>query len=106
MTIGKRIKLRRNQLRLTQTQLADMVLSSQRQILKYEQNENSPTAAVIISLAMALDVSADWLLGLSEDINPRYEESSLRLDEQRLLKIYRAKTPEKQESILSVVQAI
>jgi hypothetical protein len=55
---------------------------------------------------MALDVSADWLLGLSEDINPRYEESSLRLDEQRLLKIYRAKTPEKQESILSVVQAI
>lgn len=106
MTIGERIKIRRRQLELTQTELADLIGSSQRQIIKYEQDENSPTSAVIIAMATALETSADWLLGLSDEINPHYDDSNLDTKERELLKIYRAKPNDKQDSIIAMARVI
>lgn len=49
---------------LTQTQLAEMIDSSQRAISRYETVAELPPAAVLVKLAQSLDVSADELLGL------------------------------------------
>lgn len=106
MTVGQRIKLRRLQLGMTQNDLAQNMNTSQHQIYKYESDGNRPTSDVIRSLALTLDVSSDWLLGLSDELNPNYEESSLSYSEHELLKLYRAKPTDKQESIISMVRAI
>lgn len=106
MTIGERIKLRRKQLGLSQNDLADLVKTSQQQIGRYEKDENSPTADYIVAMATALETTSDWLLGLSEDVIPHYDETHLGYDEQRLLRIYRTKPRDKQESILAMAQVI
>lgn len=106
MSTGYRIRLRRKQLNMTQQDLADLINSSQRQILKYEQDDNSPTAAVIAALAIALETSADYLLGLSDEIKPVGDESDLAPNERLLVSLYRGKPPDKQQTVLDVVKAI
>ena len=49
---------------LTQTQLAELIDSSQRCVSRYETIAELPPAAVLIRLAEVLEVSADELLGL------------------------------------------
>lgn len=60
----KEIRLAKN---LTQKQLAELVGVTERGIQRYESNERKPTFDVIISLLNKLNVSADYLLGLSDD---------------------------------------
>lgn len=50
--------------RLTQTQLAEMIGSTQRALSRYETVAEYPPAPVLVALAKALGVSADELLGL------------------------------------------
>jgi transcriptional regulator with XRE-family HTH domain len=61
---GERLARLRAERNLTQTDLAEMIDSSQRAISRYETVAELPPAAVLIKLAKALDVSADDLLGL------------------------------------------
>jgi transcriptional regulator with XRE-family HTH domain len=61
---GERLMRLRMARGLTQTQLAEMIESSQRAVSRYETIAELPPAAVLIKLAKALQVSADDLLGL------------------------------------------
>lgn len=61
---GERLMRLRMARGLTQTQLAEMIDSSQRAISRYETVAELPPAAVLVKLAQSLDVSADELLGL------------------------------------------
>jgi transcriptional regulator with XRE-family HTH domain len=61
---GKRLMAARLQRGLTQTQLADMIDSTQRNISHYETIADCPPGPVIVQLAKALHISADELLGL------------------------------------------
>lgn len=106
MTIGERIKLRRMQLGLSQNDLAELVRTSQQQIGRYEKGANSPTAEIIIAMAQALETTTDWLLGVSDELNPHYEESDLSYSEHELLKVYRTMPTEKQESIIKIAMSI
>jgi len=65
-----RIKEIREQLGLTQDELAERVGAETLQIWRWENNKNKPSADWIINLAEALSVSADYLLGLSDEPNP------------------------------------
>ena len=62
---AKRLTALRTARGLTQTQLAEMIGSSQRAISHYETVADFPPPPVIIELAAALKVSADELLGLA-----------------------------------------
>ena len=67
-TLSERIKALRTSLGLTQTQLAEKVGITQRQIAKYEADESSPREIVLNKLSIALGVSKDYLLhGINEN---------------------------------------
>jgi transcriptional regulator with XRE-family HTH domain len=106
MTVGDRLKLRRTQLGITQEELAETLGTNHKQIWKYERDRNKPSSDVIIALANALETTSDWILGLSEDIQPMGDESNLAPSEQVLLRLYRSKTPDKQQQTLDIVRAI
>lgn len=69
-----RLKEIRQEKNLTQTEVAKAICTSQRNIGRWENNENEPTATFIIKLAKFLDVSTDYLLGLDSDDSPNLFE--------------------------------
>lgn len=67
--LAKRIKKRREELGLSQADLAERMPGGREaglQISHYECERRTPSAAALKDLAKALGVSADWLLGLRD----------------------------------------
>lgn len=106
MSIASRIYQRRVQLNLSRDALGELASSDQKQIWRYEKGKTIPSAEAIIALARALQVSTDWLLGMTDEIRPLVSDSSLDKAEIELLRLYRQKTPEKQDTILNIVRAV
>lgn len=68
----RRLKDRRIALGLSQLDLEERSGVSQNSISRYESGGSEPTAEGLRRLARALEVSIDWLLGLTDDPTPRY----------------------------------
>lgn len=68
MTLGERIKLVRDEKGITQQQLAEMSGVCQQMISKLETGKASATSD-IVKLAYCLEVSPNWLEGLSKNRN-------------------------------------
>lgn len=63
MIFGEHLKNIRQSKNLTQKQLAELIGISERGIQNYEMGVRKPNFDIIIALADALEVSADYLLG-------------------------------------------
>jgi transcriptional regulator with XRE-family HTH domain len=61
--IGARIRARRRQLGLSQSELADQLGVSFQQVQKYERGANRVAASTLVTAAMALGVGVSWLVG-------------------------------------------
>jgi transcriptional regulator with XRE-family HTH domain len=84
---GRRLTEARQQLGLTQIQLAERIGSTQRAISRYETIADFPPAAVVLELAKALKMSSDELLGLKAPRKPlAVQPASLDADTKRLWK--------------------
>ena len=66
-TFRERLRLARSRARLTQTELANKIGVSQVLISQYEMARSHPSFETLKLLAEALNVSADWLIGLSDE---------------------------------------
>lgn len=66
LKIGKIIKELRKDSHLTQTNLAELLNTTQDTISLWELNKSTPDAENIVKLAKYFKVSADYLLGLEE----------------------------------------
>ena len=66
---GLRVKMMRSLNGMTQPQLAEKLGVTVQAVSSYETGKTEPTVKILISLARALHVSADWLL----DITPPQE---------------------------------
>lgn len=66
MTTGNRIRILRKKLGLTQEELALKAKLSQPYLSQLEKGTFDPTAPMIVKLAVALEVSADELLGIND----------------------------------------
>ncbi len=62
MTLGQKIKHRREELGYTQVELAQKTQTSQPYISRLEKGDFNPSTQMIISIAVTLDVSIDYLL--------------------------------------------
>lgn len=82
-----RLRETRELQRLTQNELARISGISQNQISRYEAGQTEPSSSVIGQLAHALNVTVDYLLGLT-DIPNSYDASDLRPEQQQLLSAY------------------
>lgn len=65
--LGETIKALRLEKKLTQPQLAKLVGVSSGMISIWENNINEPKATYIKALSQALEISADYLLGLKDN---------------------------------------
>lgn len=66
----KRIRDLREDLDLSQTELAKMIGMSQTGYSKYETGENDIPTAILIRLSQIYGTSIDYLLGLTDDRRP------------------------------------
>ena len=69
MTINEALQRFRQEQRLTRKAVAD-TLGIKAQSYIYEKKEVTPSAELILKLAKAFNVSADYLLGLTDDPRP------------------------------------
>ena len=67
---GSRLRELRKSRNMSQTELADALGTSQSTIADYERGKVFPTVPVIIRIAKFLNVSADYLLGLTDNPQP------------------------------------
>jgi len=83
MTIGQRIKQRRQQLGLTQEELAHKLGNSSRaSICTVEKDREDLTTTRIAKIAVALETSPAYLMGWVEDPSPDYPNTSAGQREQ------------------------
>jgi len=73
LAIGARMRTRRRQLGLSQSDLAERLGVSFQQVQKYERGANRVAASTLLAAAQALGTSVAWLVG---------EESSGREDDE------------------------
>lgn len=66
---GKRLRQIREGQGLTQKQFAEKIGSTERGIRKYETGDSEPAFRVILSILDNVDVSADYLLGRTDNPN-------------------------------------
>ena len=74
MKFAERLKKLRKDLGISQRELARKAGISSAMISLYEAGKKSPTIDVLMKLAVVLEVSADYLLGLTDDPSPRSGE--------------------------------
>lgn len=103
--IGKRIAQRREELGLTQDQLALKagLKAGQKSLTRYETAASPPSLDSLIKLAIVLETSLDWLVGFTDELN---NPSNLDDTEVELLMLYRRKSPEIKQKIRDVVRVI
>lgn len=66
--IGHRISVARSNLNINQKELAEKANLKESSLSRYINNEREPRASTIKVLAEALGVSADYLVGISDEI--------------------------------------
>ena len=62
----ERIKQFRQENHVTQAQMAETLGISQQQYFKYEKGINELPIRYLVAICQAYDISADWLLGLTD----------------------------------------
>jgi len=72
--IGARIRARRRQLGLSQTELAERLGVSFQQVQKYEQGTNRVAASTLVAAAAALATTVGWLVGEDVSTSPGDDE--------------------------------
>ena len=102
--IGKIIKDLRKEIGCTQNKLADILGITQDSVSLWENGKRIPDTQYIIAMAKFFDVSADYLLGLSDEyqslrLHKESSLSNLAPNEDKLLKTYRAMS-EKEKALL------
>lgn len=65
--LGYRIKVEREKKGLNKSQLAEMVGVTQAAIVRFEDGTKVPSAGTVKDIAIALNVTTDYLLGMKED---------------------------------------
>jgi transcriptional regulator with XRE-family HTH domain len=101
MTIGKRIKERRKELKISADELAEKLGKNRATIFRYEKGdiENLPLD-ILEPIAEILQTTPQYLMGWEEEKPPVNELSE---DERRLIEIYRKISPEAGEMLLTMV---
>lgn len=111
-TLGKRILKLLNEKNLTQKELAKIAGTTEVTIGRYVNDKREPSATMLASIANALNVSTDYLLGRPDAHHITKEKSkATELEEdfpEGVSVLYRANknlTPEQKEVMLRMIKA-
>lgn len=84
---------------MTQDELALKVGVSHSSISRYETGERSPTLAIAVKIALTLNTSLDYLLGIDNTTPPPTDEGDIELAHRM-----RALTPQEKEKFRSLLE--
>ncbi len=84
-----RLKAIREQRGLSQRELARMCGLGETQINKYETGLSDPNIESLKLMAENLDISSDYLLGITESLRGHVGDGQITNEEQAILEIYR-----------------
>ena len=102
----KNLKLLRNQKRISQSKLGDIIGCSQQSINKYENHNVEPDIETLIKLADYFETSVDYLIGRTS-INhmiEKVEPYDLNNAEKELIDNYRLLNFKEKESIRLIIE--
>lgn len=85
MLRGDRVRALRLDRGLTHEELAELLSINVRQIARYESNETDPSGEIVSRIASAFGVSADYLLGLTDNPFPHVGSEDLSEQERRII---------------------
>lgn len=103
--IGERIQLRRKELKMTQSQLAELTgYSDKTAISKIENGISDLTQSKIVSFAKALETTPSYIMGWV-DISPSKDEMK-KQQEERLLTYYNALTELQKNTVMDLMEAL
>ncbi len=104
-TIGLRIKNRRKELRLTQTDIKSAVGISSGNISDIENGNRLPAASTLVQLSNVLECSIDWILTGSSPASENFEISDTGdKREAELLKGFRELPDEDQDELIGILE--
>ena len=87
-----KLKELREEMALRQRDVAEAIGTSQTNIARWENHTNEPAASYVVKLAEFFNVSADYLLGRTDELGAVMMPSAPQLtaEEQQLIKDYRS----------------
>jgi transcriptional regulator with XRE-family HTH domain len=98
---GDRLRRLRQELSYTQEQLAERLSLGIRQIHRYEKGLSDPAGDIVARIAVELEVTTDYLLGLIDEPTRYYQEKDLTPQERKLLSAFRRRDTEEILQILA-----
>ncbi|MEM6282988.1 MAG: helix-turn-helix transcriptional regulator [Chloroflexota bacterium] len=101
---GKRLRELRRAVGLNQDELGEKIGASYQQISRIERGESNPTPETLVALAQVFNVSADYLLGLSDE--PNLLPETLTEEERALILLFRAQDDESRWRGMRVLRAL
>lgn len=87
---GDRLRGLRERRGWTQEELADEIGYTNKQVSRWESGSSDISTDALVKLSKLFGVTSDWLLGLVDDPNERYQESELSPIERRILDAFRS----------------
>ena len=104
MSVGKRIKQRRKELKMTADELGAWLGKDRSTIYRYENGniEKFPTD-ILKPIAEALQTTPEALMGWEEESSPS-EEIKLSEGEQALIELFRQIPEDKQQMVLQMIR--
>ena len=102
-----RIRELREERTLSQEDVAKAIGTHQRNIGRWEKNENEPTSGFLLKLADFFECSTDYLLGRSDDfgvIQTAKPQDELTKEERQLVSDYRELAPALQKMLRATIE--
>lgn len=100
---GERLAQLRKAAGYTQQQLADEINASRRQIAYYEGESEHPPASLLITLARALNVTTDELLGVPSGRSQKIATPAVSTRLERRLKLIERMSPKPKQQLLGLI---
>ncbi len=103
MVVLKELRAENN---LTQEKLAQAIGTNQRTVARWEVGKSDPSVFYILKLAEYFHVSADYLLGVEDDLGHKSYidvQDDITPEEQKLITAYRKLSPSNREMILRML---
>lgn len=105
--IGKRITLRREELGASMEEIAQKVGVHKSTIQRYEAGSiQRIKLPVVESIASALSVAPEWLIGLSEEKTAAPKDDGLSPLEARLMELVRRLTDDQKQMLLAQIELL
>lgn len=103
-SIGKRIKKRRKELHLTQTEIKEKTGISSGNMSDIERGNRLPAATTLAQLSEILDCSIDWILTGKSPLSENLIFPDIGEKGQKLLSLFHEISEEDQEELLMIAQ--